>query len=148
MKKPLLALDFDGVLHSYVSGWEGARTIPDPPVPGAIEFLVGALDHFDVAIHSSRARYFGGRWAMKRWLRHHLTEFRWAQSPKVYGGHGLTAMDMEEGFQAWASEVIARIAFPLWKPPAHLTIDDRALTFVGEWPTIDALKEFKPWNKR
>lgn len=148
MRRPLLALDFDGVLHSYASGWKGARTIPDPPVPGAIEFLLGALDHFEVAIHSSRARYFGGRRAMKRWLRHHLTEYRWTQSPKVYGGHGLTAMDMEEGFRYWASEIIARITFPLWKPPAHLTIDDRALTFTGTWPAIETLKEFKPWNKR
>ena len=36
---PILCIDFDGVLHSYSSGWKGARNIPDPPVTGAIEWL-------------------------------------------------------------------------------------------------------------
>ena len=34
-----ILLDFDGVIHSYTSGWKGAGVIPDPPVPGAIDFL-------------------------------------------------------------------------------------------------------------
>jgi hypothetical protein len=32
MTKPILCLDFDGVIHSYSSGWKGADVIPDPPV--------------------------------------------------------------------------------------------------------------------
>lgn len=32
------------------------------------------------------------------------------------------------------------------KPPAFLTLDDRAMTFTGEWPDLETLKEFKPWN--
>ena len=39
MSKPILCLDFDGVIHSYASGWKGADVIPDAAVPGAMEFL-------------------------------------------------------------------------------------------------------------
>lgn len=29
---PTVSFDFDGVIHSYRSGWKGAAVIPDPPV--------------------------------------------------------------------------------------------------------------------
>ena len=32
-----LCIDFDGVLHSYISGWTGHDEILDDPMPGAIE---------------------------------------------------------------------------------------------------------------
>ena len=62
---PILALDFDGVLHSYTSGWQGADVISDPPVPGAIEFLMEAVEHFEVtfarhaedAVHALRRAF-------------------------------------------------------------------------------------------
>lgn len=41
-----------------------------------------------------------------------------------------------------------RIKFPLMKPPAFLQIDDRAITFTGVFPTVEEMKEFKPWNKK
>lgn len=68
MEKPILCLDFDGVIHSYTSCWKGAHVIPDGPVPGAIPYMLNALDHFNVAIFSSRSRSILGRFAMKRWL--------------------------------------------------------------------------------
>ena len=30
-----IAVDFDGVIHSYTSKWVAADVIPDPPVSGA-----------------------------------------------------------------------------------------------------------------
>jgi len=38
MSKPILLIDFDGVIHSYTSGWQGAGVISDPPVEGAFDF--------------------------------------------------------------------------------------------------------------
>lgn len=32
-----ICIDFDGVLHSYTSGWQGHGNIKDPPMPGATE---------------------------------------------------------------------------------------------------------------
>lgn len=46
-KTPILSIDFDGVLHSYKSGWQGARNIPDPPVPDAIPWLRSLLSDPD-----------------------------------------------------------------------------------------------------
>ena len=32
-------LDFDGVIHSYASGWQGTTVIHDPPVDGMREAI-------------------------------------------------------------------------------------------------------------
>lgn len=114
-----LCVDFDGVLHSYASGWKGAAVIPDPPVKGAIPWLVLMTSHFDVAVFSSRNHQDGGVVAMARWLE----------------DNGLPA------------EVLARISFPTAKPAAHLTIDDRAVRFDGEFPTVEEVSSFRPWWK-
>lgn len=51
-------------------------------------------------------------------------------------------------------EWCARNGFPegleFWttKPPAHVTLDDRAMTFSGCWPDPEDLKAFRPWYKR
>lgn len=37
--KQTLVFDFDGVIHSYTSGWKGVGVIPDPPVPGIKEAI-------------------------------------------------------------------------------------------------------------
>lgn len=57
MKKPILCLDFDGVIHGYQSGWQGADMCPDPAVPGAVDFIKRAVDTFTVSIFSSRSNY-------------------------------------------------------------------------------------------
>jgi hypothetical protein len=128
--KPILCLDFDGVIHSYTSGWQGADKIPDPPVPGALQFIVAAMDHFRVAIFSSRSNHKGGIEAMRQWLGY------WSVD-KEYG--------MPDNFDhgTWGA-----IEWPIDKPAAFLTIDDRAITFNGKWPDPTLLLYFKPWNKQ
>lgn len=133
MSKPILCLDFDRVLHSYSSGWKGAGIIPDPPVPGAIDFLFDAITTFDVQIYSSRSHQDLGIEAMMEWLSHYEKEWRREQ--------------IAAGKPTPRTSLLLNITFPTSKPAAFLTIDDRAITFTGTWPTIETLRSFKPWNK-
>lgn len=126
MAKPILCLDFDGVIHSYMSRWQGADVIPDEPVDGAIAFMLKALDKFDVVIFSSRSNQSGGIAAMKKWLKGHAGN-AWYESPVGPG--------------------IEDVRFVTEKPPALVTIDDRAITFTGAWPDVADLIAFRPWNK-
>lgn len=136
MGNPIICVDFDGVIHSYKSGWKGVSEIPDDPVPGAINWL---MEHLpvpealggvmcepykgpEVQIYSSRSKSFFGRWAMKRWLVR----------------HGLPACYIADGI----------LKFPTKKPAAFLTIDDRAICFNGNFPTSEQMMSFKPWNKK
>jgi hypothetical protein len=128
VNKPILCLDFDGVIHSYKSGWKGADSIPDGPVPGALAFIKAASEHFRVAIFSSRTNQPGGLDAMQIWL------FNMA----VNGGFPEV---LDE--PSWLHD----IEWPREKPAAFLTIDDRALTFRGIWPDPVELLDFRPWNK-
>lgn len=134
-RKPILCLDFDGVIHSYTSGWQGPRNIPDPPMPGAMAFLREAVKKFEVHIFSSRSHYIGGRWAMKKWLKKHAIA-EWGDEKA--NGH----------FVFSAEDVYLFVKWPNHKPPALVTIDDRAIQFEGQWPGIVDLLNFKPWKCR
>lgn len=112
--RPLLCLDFDGVLHWYRNGLQGANVIDDAPVPGAVDFVRRAQQFFTVTVYSSRSSHPGGIEAMRAWMEK----------------HGFPEVD-----------------FAIQKPPAFLTIDDRALTFAGVWPDPRELRAFKPWTR-
>lgn len=119
--KKIICIDFDGVLHSYKSGWKGPDEIPDPPVPGAIDWLDGICDSDMIpAIYSARSQHESGRSAMRAWL------FK----------NGLPLKQLD------------KVKFPIKKPSAWLTIDDRAICFTGEFPTIKEIEDFKPWYYR
>lgn len=123
-----LCVDFDGVIHSYQSGWQGIAVVADPPVPGAIEWLVALVNAgFDVCIYSSRSCEPEGVIAMIKWL----------------DDSGINSVSNAYGY----CNYLDHIRFPTQKPPTWLTIDDRAICFQGEFPTIDEINDFKPWNK-
>jgi hypothetical protein len=65
---PTVAVDFDGVLHSYTSGWTG--DIPtDPPEAGSLEFINKLIDEgYEVVIYTTRAETVEGLHATYRWL--------------------------------------------------------------------------------
>lgn len=136
--KRTICLDFDGVIHSYRSGWKGVAVIPDGPVPGAIEFITQLMSEgYEVAIYSARSRSFRGRRAMKRWLRGRLVIWYTAKT----GNAGW-------GVRQRADEMVSAIKWPWFKPPAWVTIDDRAICFDGKWPTMEELRAFKAWKAK
>lgn len=53
----------------------------------------------------------------------------------------------DEEVEHAAELVISEIKWPYFKPPAMVTLDDRAITFRGRWPHPAALLDFVPWNK-
>jgi len=46
-----------------------------------------------------------------------------------------------------ADHIGSKIEWPWFKPAAFVTIDDRAITFTGQWPSVAEVMAFKPWNK-
>lgn len=121
-----VAVDFDGVIHSYSSPWVDAATIPDPPVDGAIEWLFEMLQKFDVAITSTRNHQPGGIVAMRSWLKENAGNI-WNEQP---------------GFRG-----LEDIEFPLHKPAALIYLDDRAIRFAGVFPSANEIHRARPWNK-
>ena len=77
-----------------------------------------------MAIHSSRSAQDGGVAAMRQWLWRALLDH--------------TELTPEEATRWLASGSASRSS-------AFLALDDRALTFTGQWPSIAQLQAFKPW---
>ena|SRR5215471_3177676 len=123
--KKTLCVDFDGVLHSYKSGWEGPGVVSDAPVPGAMEFLHEAIKYFRVCIYSSRSATPQGIAAMQNWVEGHAVQCAF-----------------DNGRQWWL-----QIEWPIHKPAAFLSIDDRVVCFDGSWPSMAQLMGFEPWYR-
>jgi len=122
---PIICVDFDGVIHSYSSGWKGVDVVADEPVPGAFDWLIDLLENYGPdgtpkpVIYSSRSKEPAGVKAMQEWFAIH-------------------------GFP---QDLLSKLEFPTQKPPAFLTIDDRAICFSGTFPSSNEMVNFKPWNK-
>jgi hypothetical protein len=114
-----IAVDFDGVLHSYKSGWCGVAVIPDEPVPGAFDWLREMVKHYRVMIFSARCNDAVGVTAMRIW------------------------------FETWGLEasVADQFYYEPGKPSAWLFIDDRAKHFYGSFAGLQQpiIERFRPW---
>ena len=65
----VISFDFDGVIHSYISGWRGVDVILDRPVPGIREAIAGIrAAGYQVVVHSYRNGTEAGRVAIEAWL--------------------------------------------------------------------------------
>jgi hypothetical protein len=150
--KYIICCDFDGVLHSYTSGWKGAAEIPDPPVPGAMEWLalMTSDEHFprfEIAVYSSRSKEPGGIEAISAWLRQHLLG-HFVKDGVFRLVVGEPVQDLGPEKLAAVEAVMSRLTFPTQKPAASMTIDDRAFHFQGRFPEPEALLDFQPWTKK
>jgi hypothetical protein len=117
-----ICIDFDGVIHSYKSGWNPqllASEVADEPVDGAIDWLekLTKIDEFSITIFSTRNHQDNGIEAMKEWL--------------IRNGLSLEALN--------------KIDFPIHKPPAWIFIDDRGFCFTGIFPSPEELLNFNSW---
>lgn len=122
MFKKAICIDFDGVIHRYDRGWDKGKI--GEPMPGAFEFLKSLCDceDFEVMIYSSRSCKAHRLAAMKNWFKERY--------PYANGDGTLP------------------FKFPREKPPAWLTIDDRAFKFEGVFPTTEEIRNFTPWRYR
>ena len=131
---PILCLDFDGVIHDYKHGWKGGE-IYGNLTPGFYDWAVEAQNHFTLVIYSSRSKDDDGIEMMSAWLSKEIGQAITRRSFRNANDH--------------VSVDIGRVHFEFAakKPPAFLTIDDRALTFKGNWADFPPgkLREFKPW---
>lgn len=112
-----VCVDFDGVIHRYISPWTEAYEIHDGPVDGAIEWLLDTSKHYTVVIHTTRARSVRARLAIREWL----------------AKHGL-------GRLAHTIDITNE------KVPAMIYIDDRGWRFEGTFPSVAQIKQAYPWN--
>jgi hypothetical protein len=70
--KPRIAVDFDGVLHQYISKWTVPEEVLDDPVEGAKEAVQSYIDAgFEVVVMSCRAKSPLGMEAISKWLHDH-----------------------------------------------------------------------------
>lgn len=67
--KATVVFDFDGVIHSYTSGWYGPSVILDPPVPGIKEAIAEIrAAGYEVVVVSTRCAVIDGLYAIKDYL--------------------------------------------------------------------------------
>lgn len=114
--KQTVVFDFDGVIHSYASGWKGTINIPDSPVNG-IENALQDIHNagYEIVIVSTRCASPAGQLAIENWL----------------GEYGL-------------AQYVDRVVKE--KPPAIVYIDDRAICFDGKADDLlSKIQAFSPW---
>lgn len=69
MRKRTVVFDFDGVIHSYTSGWQGAGVAKDPVVSGIRETIEELRERgYEIVVVSARCSYKEGMKAVERYL--------------------------------------------------------------------------------
>jgi len=117
-----LAVDLDGVIHGYSKGWQNGE-IYDDPVPGAKEALTKLYNEgYNILIYSTRCNKEYWEEGDDR-----------VEDVRVYlEKHQIPYTSIHTG----------------GKPKATMYIDDRAISFRGDWDdTLKTVDTFKTWNR-
>ena len=118
-----IAIDFDGVIHSYSRGWQGGE-IYDLPVEGTREALTELrAKGWKIYIFSTRTN-------------------------KIY--HKNDHPPQEERMKIYLEEhgIPYDKIWSFGKPMADIYLDDRALNFRGKWDdSLQEIEQFQVWNR-
>lgn len=141
--KPTVVFDFDGVIHSYKSGWKGAGVIPDPVVPGIGEAISQLREHgYMVVVVSTRCSSDDGMEAVKKYLANHsiVVDGVLAEKPPAvcyiddraicFDGHPESLLRQVETFVPWHQvsdevsdeQAILRRAIATWGAGAQMVM--------------------------
>ena len=144
MHKKTIVVDFDGVIHYYVSPFLEPDFIADPPVVGAIDFLRRIIENpgYELNIFSTRNNHPEGIRAMQLYLKFYFVkEYGWAK------GAALGNEFFKHSNILNSDHPLYWDYFPRKKPTGWLTIDDRVLCFNGLFPSFEEIDNFKAWNE-
>ncbi len=155
-----IAIDFDGVIHAYSYGWQDGD-IYDEPLKDAIKSINKLMaDGYSVFIFSTRSSR-----QIKNWIRKYSnllmymsqSDFQDQFYPMCEWDNDFITTEESEDKLQYKVKVI-----PFWKKfwnsnkfigitkrklPAHAYIDDRAITFKGDWTeTLADISYFKTYQ--
>jgi hypothetical protein len=104
--------------------FDGVICVNGEVTPGFWEWAREADKQFELAVFSARSASPMGRREMMRWMRK-----EWHKTGRSFG--------------------MPPMSFPKHKPTPWLSIDDRAVTFKGDWSemSVQALQSFRPWTQ-
>lgn len=134
---PVVAIDFDGVLHLRPRSEKGAIDVTGDAVPGAMNFLYNLSHAASIIIFSARFNGYDGVEAMhnvREWVLKQMqldNEARAARGKTVY-----SATAVVDGFK-WTAV----------KPVCRVYLDDRCICFKGTFPPIPDLLYFRAWTE-
>lgn len=127
VKKPTIAVDFDGVL--YTGPWEGsaAPLHADKVMKGAKEAMEILSQKFRLIIFTCRS-YDG---------------------TTIHGDIDVGRPDKIEAFLREQNIPFDEVVKFPGKPSVDIYLDDKAVCFTGDWfATVTALETFRPWWKK
>ncbi len=144
-----IAIDFDGVIHKYSKGWQDGKCY-DVPVDGVFKAIRLFMDAgYSVFIFSTRDAK-----QIVRWMKENTYETDYEYNGMGgdpgdyrYPKFGFTVEKIPFWKKFWNKQNV--IGVTKRKLPAACYIDDRAITFEGNWEAMyDRVQFFKTYQER